>query len=101
MPELTQGSPKTYWLIHFMNQDDKFFELMGKAGKDEVDIDASVAALLTNLPNEPKRRELYEEYLKVRKQLGLVSAATTVVGKAKDYFVETMDIVETATGGFG
>ena len=97
------GSPKNFHLIHFYELHGKYFDLMSKAGTGETDIDSATAAIATTITDPKKRNEIWEGYVNKKrdKNVGLIGASVWAVGEMMDYFVETMEILESATGGFG
>ena len=98
-----QGSPKHSHLDHFYRLHGEYFRLLAAADKSPVDVEMATAALATMITDKEKRKQIWNDFAKNRedKKIGLSTASVNAVGDIMDFFVETMEIVETSTGGMG
>jgi len=102
--DLSEASPNrmfTYFLFHRW---DVFLDAMMKP--DEVNVDASIASLLSTCTDKKRRREFYDSYLALKDELKgkggdqAISAAILTSGDFFAYVAEACEFTEKSYGGF-
>ena len=102
--DLLSASPDTMFRYFLFHRWDVFLDDM--RNPDKVDVDSTIASLLSTCTDKKKRSEFYNDYLKLKEELGTktgnpaVSAAILTAGDFFAYIAVLCEFVEEETAGF-
>jgi hypothetical protein len=97
---LMQLTPKQQFLAFVLARGEQFYTVMTNPSSKESDVELAISCLIAFVPDAYTRSELYKFYFTNKKELNVRTAAVLTCGQTISALAGSMDIADTASGGF-